>query len=681
MALSVIASQNQKTWDATVRVTGGHPLQLWGIGQSQLAAEAGGLEVDRVVARDGQERMVGYGQLQIRQEGGGAGGRSTTVVECLNVHANRASAVPALLDALADYAQRVWGADMFSAELDAPSSPELIEAIGARGWQRTGAVAEGDGGPRRLRVNLGSSERDLSSRLPEQTLERCRSGLRVSDVTVREVTTDSGDVRAAGLKTQQISRLLRELGQDSLLLVATQEKDGQEPTALGYLWFVHTVGQAMLYRVGFTRTARELGIDDALLLTGAVELQKRGVQRLDGGDAADPDVPTVVRELADRQRVILGPWRKPLGEVAAQLAGAAEAVDGSSSEREEHERARRGLFGRRPRREGEAKHSAKTGHDRGHGHGTGAARAGAAAASSTDVSTVPADSSTDSSAAAGPGGAVEPAAAAEAAADRSAAKRRDVVRRQVSSDLGAEGADQTPAPSSTAVEDAPGAQKPAARRSPGRKGSGRKEPAAKASGPSASPAKATAAKASGPKASGGKSAGAKAAGGKGADAGAAEARPASSGRSRPASPPAPSGTADSRAADDPASDSQHSDSQHSDARPSASPAASTAARSSVPAAAPRGEGSVGEGPGGGRSGAKRAPAAAEDTGARAEGGPSGAREDGDQGDRRTESQQRRAERLARKAAEVEAQRRPKKPPLARRLRDEASAAMRDALGR
>lgn len=300
MALSVTSSQNQKTWDATVRVTGGHPLQLWGIGESQAAAEPG-LKLDRVVVRDETDRMVGYGQLQIRRENVGRDGKALLVAECLNVHSNRASTIPVLLDALAEHAAEQWDAALFSVELDAPASPELVAAVREHGWQRTGETPEADDGPRRLRVNLGRSESDLSSRLSESTLDRCRSGLRVSDVAVREITTGSGDLRAAGLRTEQIGRLLRELGQDSLLLVATQEREGEEPAALGYLWFVHTVGQAMLYRVGFTRTAREMGIDDALLLTGAVELQKRGVQRLDGGDAADPEVPTVVRELADVQ--------------------------------------------------------------------------------------------------------------------------------------------------------------------------------------------------------------------------------------------------------------------------------------------------------------------------------------------------------------------------------------------
>ena len=35
MALSVTPCGNRKTWDARVRVTGGHPELLWGIGDAE----------------------------------------------------------------------------------------------------------------------------------------------------------------------------------------------------------------------------------------------------------------------------------------------------------------------------------------------------------------------------------------------------------------------------------------------------------------------------------------------------------------------------------------------------------------------------------------------------------------------------------------------------------------------
>ncbi|NHU85335.1 hypothetical protein GWK18_06975 [Kocuria sp. JC486] len=330
MALTVSSSLNQKTWDATVRVTGGHPNQLWGIGAVQQSAEGEKLTVDRILVRDADERMVGYGQLQIRRDNG------RVVVEGNQVHVNRAAMVPGFMETVAGYVEDRYGAERITLEVDAQGAQPLNDALEERGWKRQDQVEESEVGPKRLRVPLGVTEKALSSRLSAQTLDRCRAGLKVSDVTVREITANSGGVRAVGLKTGQINHLLKDLGQDSLLLVAAQERPDEQPEALGYLWFVHTVGLAMLYRVGFTRKARELGIDDALLLTGAVELQKRGVQRMDGGNSRDKDVPTVVREMADHERSVLGTWRKDLVEAPEAAPAPADAPT-----------KKRGLFGRR----------------------------------------------------------------------------------------------------------------------------------------------------------------------------------------------------------------------------------------------------------------------------------------------------------------------------------------------
>lgn len=332
MALTVSSSLNQKTWDATVRVTGGHPHQLWGIGAVQQSAVGSELTVDRVLIRDADERMVGYAQLLIRQDSG------ATHAQAQQAHVNKATMVPAFMQKLADYVRDRYDAESITLSVDTAGAEPLRQALTQRGWTRQGDVPTESEGPRRLRVPLGAAETSLSSRLSPSTLDRCRAGLKVSDVAVREITANSGGVRAVGLKTGQINHLLKDLGQDSLLLVAAQERPDEQPEALGYLWFVHTVNLAMLYRVGFTRRARDMGIDDALLLTGAVELQKRGVQRMDGGDPSDKDVPTVVRELADRERTVLGTWRKDL--VAVQQVQVATA---------QPEPKKRSLFGRKKR--------------------------------------------------------------------------------------------------------------------------------------------------------------------------------------------------------------------------------------------------------------------------------------------------------------------------------------------
>ncbi|MFF0943384.1 hypothetical protein ACFYE2_04050 [Kocuria sp. CPCC 205300] len=328
MSTTVSPCPNRKTWDATVRVTGGHPQQLWGIGQAQVSAEGPGLRVDRVMVHDAEHRTVGYAQLYLRSEA------ERVVAGTVHAHVHRSQDLPVVAEALAVWAREEHGAALLRFQPDTLRTPGTAEALGAAGFARPAAGAGADE-PRRLEVQLGETERDLSCRLSEATLERCRAALRTPGVAVREATAQGRALANIGLRTRLITQLLEDLGDDSLLLVATESGDDGAETALGYLWFVHTRGLAMIYRLGFTRRGRDLGMDDALLLTGIVELQKRRVQRLDGGDPDEADVPQVVRELAGTERPVLGVWerslgRSPAGEFSADEADAAAARTGTA---------------------------------------------------------------------------------------------------------------------------------------------------------------------------------------------------------------------------------------------------------------------------------------------------------------------------------------------------------------
>ncbi|WP_223286714.1 hypothetical protein [Kocuria atrinae] len=151
---------------------------------------------------------------------------------------------------------------------------------------------------------------------------------------VRRVSANTQSLANVGLRTAHIDDLLKAVGQDSVFLVATEQAEGEQETALGYLWFVHTGESALLYRVGFTDRARQLGVDDALLLTGLVQLQQRRVHKVVAGDPDAESASVVLRELAEEQREILGVWEYPLVS-AYQLAGRAEKT-------------RHKIFGQRP---------------------------------------------------------------------------------------------------------------------------------------------------------------------------------------------------------------------------------------------------------------------------------------------------------------------------------------------
>ena len=326
MSLSVNPCDNRKTWDARVRVTGGNPQLLWGIGEAEALSDEQ-ISVERVMVNRANQ-TIGYGQLLIYPED------KHTVVDAKSLHVKSPHELVKVLGALQGYAREKHNGAVLRLSPDTAVNPQLVSDLEEAGYRRRDKIRKGEAGPRELIVRLGETESDLSKRLSSGTLERCRAGLKVAGVKVRRVSANTQSLANVGLRTAHIDDLLKAVGQDSVFLVATEQAEGEQETALGYLWFVHTGESALLYRVGFTDRARQLGVDDALLLTGLVQLQQRRVQKVVAGDPDSESASVVLRELAEEQREILGVWEYPLVS-AYQLAGRAEKT-------------RHKIFGQRP---------------------------------------------------------------------------------------------------------------------------------------------------------------------------------------------------------------------------------------------------------------------------------------------------------------------------------------------
>ncbi len=174
MSTTVSPCPNRKTWDATVRVTGGHPQQLWGIGQAQISAEGPGLQVDRVMVHDAEQRTVGYAQLYLRPEA------ERTVAGTVHAHVHRPQDLPVVAEALAVWAREEHAAELLRFQPDTLRGPGTAEALAAAGFARP-ATDGGPDEPRRLEVLLGETQQDLSRRLCAATLDRCRAALRTPD--------------------------------------------------------------------------------------------------------------------------------------------------------------------------------------------------------------------------------------------------------------------------------------------------------------------------------------------------------------------------------------------------------------------------------------------------------------------------------------------------------------------
>ena len=204
MALSVSPCGNRKSWDARVRVTGGHPELLWGIGDAEALTEDR-VSVERV-AVDRGEQTVGYGQLLVHPED------RHTVVDAKSLHVKNPRDLPAVLEALQEHARTAHDAAVLRVSPDPHATTELAAQLTEAGYRRRDRIRRGEAGPRHLVVRLGETEGELSKRLSSETLQRCRAGLRDSGVRVRRVNAADRDLSHVGLRTQHIRELLRAVG-------------------------------------------------------------------------------------------------------------------------------------------------------------------------------------------------------------------------------------------------------------------------------------------------------------------------------------------------------------------------------------------------------------------------------------------------------------------------------------
>ncbi|KMK74215.1 hypothetical protein ACJ65_00435 [Kocuria rhizophila] len=132
MALSVTPCGNRKSWDARVRVTGGHPDLLWGIGEAE-ALTGEGVSVERV-AVDRANQTVGYGQLLVHAED------RHTVVDAKSLHVKNPRDLVTVLAALQDHARDAHHAAVLRVSPDTHATVALAAELAEAGYRRRQAA-------------------------------------------------------------------------------------------------------------------------------------------------------------------------------------------------------------------------------------------------------------------------------------------------------------------------------------------------------------------------------------------------------------------------------------------------------------------------------------------------------------------------------------------------------------
>lgn len=299
---TVKVCETRTQWDREVLARGGHPLQLWGWGETKATHN---WRVKRLFVVSGEE-TIGLAQLLIRTLPPPF--KALVYVPRGPVCDERDREV--VLEALAAYAKKSCGAVAITVEPDWDTMPEVA------GWQpakNTILI------PRTLILDLASSEEALLGHMTKKTRQYIRKSAGEA-VEVRQVKSrDELDACLAiyketakragfGIHTDQYYYdIFDNLGEHSPVFAVFQ---GTQPIA--FLWLA--ISQRMAFELygGMNEDGQRLRANYALKWHAIVTMKKWGIELYDFNGLLNDGVSAFKQGFADHETMLVGTYDKPL---------------------------------------------------------------------------------------------------------------------------------------------------------------------------------------------------------------------------------------------------------------------------------------------------------------------------------------------------------------------------------
>ncbi len=308
MTLSVEQCTDRTEWDAAVNAGRGHPMQLWGWGQTKAAHN---WSVDRVLVHDEGGTLVGSAQLLFRSLPFPF--RSLAYIPRGPQSAEGSSTE--VLDAVARYVTLKHGSVVLSIEpdwdLDSPSATALL----AGGWRRTeSTILMG----RTLILDLHRSEDELLAGMTKKTRQYIRKSGREA-LHYRQVSREevpqclavyrlTADRAGFGIHSDAYYLdIFDNLGEGSAVFAAF---DGDAVVA--FLWLAVSGTTAFELYGGMNDVGQNLRANFTLKWTAITAMKERGVRRYDFNGLLNDGVSKFKIGFADHENLLAGTWDKPL---------------------------------------------------------------------------------------------------------------------------------------------------------------------------------------------------------------------------------------------------------------------------------------------------------------------------------------------------------------------------------
>ncbi len=296
---------NRDEWDDYVLEHDGHPLQLWGWGQTKASH---GWKAERLFAADMDGNGVGAIQLLVKPLPGPLG----SLVYVPRGPVATSDHIGAVLDALSSYAKSHHGAVAVSIEPDWTDLPDIPQ-----GWKSSKNTILI---PRTLILNLNMSEEKLLEPMSKKTRQYIRKSDGEEGLEIRQVKGREELEKCMQVYRETAKRAGFALHDDQYYYDVFDNLDEASPVFAAYkdgwpvafLWLAISAHTAFELYGGMNEQGQELRANYALKWHAIRKMKEWGIERYDMNGLVSDGVSNFKRGFADHEDNLVGTYDKPL---------------------------------------------------------------------------------------------------------------------------------------------------------------------------------------------------------------------------------------------------------------------------------------------------------------------------------------------------------------------------------
>jgi lipid II:glycine glycyltransferase (peptidoglycan interpeptide bridge formation enzyme) len=303
--ISLKVCENREEWDDYVLENNGHPLQLWGWGDTKASH---GWRAVRIFAYDLDERVVGAAQVLVRH----LPWPFKSLAYVPRGPVLEPEYAPNVLEALANYSKSQFGSVVLTIEPDWTGLPKM-----PRGWkQGKNTILI----PETLILDLNKSEEELLAPMSKKTRQYIRKSgseetVEIHQIKDREELEKCMEVyretaKRAGFAlhdNQYYYDVFDNLGEASPVFAAY--KDGWP---IAFLWLAISADTAFELYGGMNDDGQELRANYALKWHAITKMKEWGITHYDMNGLVSDGVSNFKRGFADHEDQLVGTLDKPL---------------------------------------------------------------------------------------------------------------------------------------------------------------------------------------------------------------------------------------------------------------------------------------------------------------------------------------------------------------------------------